>query len=505
MNASDTIKNGATLWAPSGLPAIAINDLVLASGYPAQLYTVKVADFAAVSAAGTACIPTTTASSGATTSSQRRDILQSQVDGSIFVLAADTSGGFGLQVLKYTAGGALVDTLVLDSTSGVSASNPCMSLLSTGNICVVWPGASNLLAFEIFDQNFNIIAAKTTIAAAPANVFFNSIPLSAGGFAVAYPASTGVFLAIYSNTGAVVSAPALMASTPVGGLAVKMVQQSGGNIAFAINSSASGKALGHAIYSVTGTLVLGYTVLDSATSSGSQYPEIAELTGFYCCALYSDGTNCAVYVLNNAGAVQGSAFATASATPASNMLKILNDGTAFWVCIFGVGGLSVYAPTSGAGYVSSAMSAITGYSAFDAFIEHNMIVVAGGTANILFNMESNGTVRFKATVAAGLASGVTNVCAIPGGDFTVIASGAVSGTGTVFDAFKYATTSIFGISQAAVAAGVGGTIVPCNEGPGGYSCNPMLGTSGKAFDHSGSTMVGNKGTLFGNSVALKGI
>jgi len=93
---------------------------------------------------------------------------------------------------------------------------------------------------------------------------------------------------------------------------------------------------------------------------------------------------------------------------------------------------------------------------------------------------------------------------IIGWDFSIIAV-----TISAFSIQKYLPMSIMGVSQQSIAAGNTGTNVLYSHGGGagknGYPCNSILGTVGKSFDHSAATIVGNKGTLLGSSVALEGV
>lgn len=496
---SDVLKGGQTLQGKAGPLAINANDLLLTNSN-GQLCTVAVSDYAAVANAGAAIVAATTVSSYAAVMSCRKEVFVNPADSSIIV-AADTSAG--LILCKYSGTGALLGSV---SFSTASPGNVAIVQLSNGNLAIFWGTAAGSLSFAIIDTNLDIIVGSTVIVPGTAliNAYFDVIALSGGGFAVSYSQSGGVYLAIYTNTGAVTSAGTLIASSPTTTPASRLTQLSSGNIAVAVASTASSDSLGYSIFSAAGASVVGYTILDTtANSEGIMYPAIATVSGYFCVGgVDGDGTRAVAYVMSNAGVLQGSPYAYAIGGSASTFYKMVTDGTNFE---FVVSGYIAFIPVTGSGYVTT--SAYTAQP-MDAVYDRGFIVVTINSTVYAFQILSNGGAQPVASFSLSGFSASTIMTAKAVGDFAVLILG-LSSSGTLFAIEKYLNASIVGVSQQAVAAGNAGTLVSYAHGGGtgrnGYPCNPILGTVGKGFNHSGSNIVGNTGTMLGNSVALEGI
>jgi len=494
---SQIIKNGQTLQAPAGPLAINQNDLVALGGSPVQLYSVNAADYAAVASAGSTPVAMTTYSSyGCNNTGVRNQIVVNAADGSIFIADAYLSGSGGLEVWKYSLAGAALANVIIDVTANATTA-PQIVQLANQNFAVMWVNTNNVY-FAILDQYLNIVVAKTLIGATGVNPGPNPylLALSGGGFAVTYTipgAPGGVYLAILTNAGAVTYGPQAIPGTASQnsgtslGAAARTAQLSNGNIAVAILDSNT-HILGFAIYTVAGALAVAYTALSGATAgSVAGYPEISVLNGVFC---VSTGVNvnaatAAAYVLSNGGVVQGAPFTFAGANFSS---RLINDGVNFW---FQYGTTMVKVPVNGAGYVSTALTA-----GGEMFFERGLIVVATGSAANVYSIGASGNVWLVSSAA--LTSGSQVKAGI--GDFCAIGMN----TGK-FNITKYLNASVLGLAQNAVAAGNAGTMVSINEGPGGYICNAILGTPGKAYNHSTAPIVGNQGTMFNSSVTMKGI
>jgi hypothetical protein len=505
MYISDFLKNGSTIQGNAGATAINQNDLLqlTASG---NLYPVQKSDYAAIGNAAT-IVANTTASSYLANSSAKKDVVGTG-DGGIIVAVPNSTSSVGILLQKYSASGALITSLVLDSTAQ-SLFSPCLQNLSNGSVAVAYSLQGNTIKYAVLNQNLGIVAPVTTITTGASAYIdlIDVIPLSGGGFAVAYAMPTGMFLAVYSNAGTVVSAGALISGSPTAGsstqiLTPKMAQLSNGNIVIAIFSSQAGLVLGHAIYTAAGAMVLSYTVLDNASAastSGVYRPQVSVLNGYYCVAML-DSHNAVAYVLNNNGVLQGGAYSSANTSVDDvHSLKcgLANDGTAFW--FVQTGGQITYIPVTGTGFIASTATLPT---EIGAYIEGENLVVGGSSDTYIFKI-SAGAVSLYSTVTNTLGSWVT---VMPIGDFSYCLYSGDTGSSTiVFTTQKYMNSAIVGISQSSVAAGNAGTLVPYSMGPGGYPCNAINGTVGKGFDHSATAIIGNKGTLLGNSAALQGI
>lgn len=501
---SDYLGGGASLTGLAGAEAINANDL-LELTQDGSLIPVKISDYAAIANAGQLVAPTTVQAYSLSGSVKKEAFACS--DGTfIFVTPSSTSNTVPI-VSKYSASGALLASYTLDTTNSPVYA-PCIQQLSNGNLVVAWlllATGPNTVRFAVLSPNLAVIVAPVTVTtvADAYSYSLDMISLAAGGFALSYCMPTGVFLAIYGNNGAVVSAGTLVSGSPAAGsstakLAVQTAQLSNGNIAIAINSQHAGYALGHAIYTNAGAMVLAYTVLDSATSAGGQLPKISALPGYYCCGIL-DGTNAFAVVLNNAGVIQGAPFTVPDTNVDSvntQAGKLLNNGTNFWYIL---GTMIIFIPVAGAGFITNTLTVSPGAD-FDAFIESSEIVVGIPSNVYVFKTTSQGAVSLSASIADTVIAWVKMVSF---GD-KAFAKCSVD-TNCIFTIKKYENTAIVGISQTTVAANNAGTVVNYSMGTGGYSCNAIGGTVGKGFDHSASNIIGNKGTILGNSVALAGI
>ena len=496
MFTSDFLNNGSTLAGNSGNLAINSGDLLLLNA-AGQLYSVDVSDYASVGNSGAQCIPVTVAGSTYFSNVTRKEVSINSIDASIFILAP-TSGNLNVQ--KYSSSGLLLASA--STAYGAVPGAGIIEQLSNGNFVALYGVAASTLTFSIYDQYLDLIAGPTNVTATlpSGGTYFDMIALSGGGFAISYGLSGGVYLAIYTNVGGVTSASTLVTGSPTANIAIRMAQLSNNNIAIAISSSTASKALGHAIFSVSGSSVLGYTVLDSATSTGVRYPEISALPSYYCIAV-NDTTNDIAYVINNAGTIQGSPYSSAQGGIA---LSLFNDGSNFEL-ITGSTKNFIFIPVSGTNYIASNVIYGGGQPSVS-YDNKGYFVIGSSTDFTVYQISSTGIPLFvsQINILAGMLGG--QVVAKLLGDFAVFLYESNSTqNGTAFCAQKYLNTAIVGISQTTLPAANPNTIIPYSMGPGGYPCNPILGSVGKSFDNSTSNIAGNKGTILGNSVALTGI
>ena len=497
-SASQSSGSSQILQAKAGPIAIALNDLVALGGYPLGLYPVQTSDYAAVAAAGSSPVALTTVSSNGTQLETRNRGVADPATGDIFIADTYLPGPVGCQIWKYSSAGALQCSRILDSAATGDTNYVQVRFLANGNLLVFWYNLATpyTLFFAIVDKKLQVVVAKTAIASAATNPQLNAdcLPLSGGGFAVVWShAGVGDYFTIRDNAGAVVYAATLIAGAPTNssgngnGPRHKLVELSNGNIFVGINDTSQSDALRYCIFSPTGTVVKAYTTLAGSGSSAIYYPEVSVLPGY---VLFAHGGN--AYVLNNAGTVQGAAIAL----PTGSVTRVLNDGTYFWALQSSSGLVMKRIPTTGTGIVTNTLAGfgtITG----DVFLERGNFVAFDGANAYVIGVDAAG---FPTRLASNafLASMTQTIGGI--GDFCAI--GFQVGK---FQITKFLNASIIGVAQTAVAAGNTGTLVTISAGAGGYITNEIKGTPGKAYDHSGAPIVGNKGALYLNSATLKGI
>jgi hypothetical protein len=500
MYLSDFIKNGTQLQGPAGSLAINANDLTAVAAGVNQLFSCQTSDFAAVPNQGAQVFPSATVT-GYLTNNMRNSIYFNAADATIFALAPYISTSSGMKLSKFLPNGTLYNQVILDSTASAMIS-PIITKLSNGNYLCVWAINAGNVYFAIVDQYLNIVVAKTLIAPIDStNNPFHAVALSAGGFVVAY-SNSNPCNAIYDNTGAVVKAAGTLTNAAAFGVQVSIscAQLSNGNIAYGIGSGSTSKTLGHAITSAAGANVLQVTMLDTTTNSAPSRLSVSTVASCYCVA--SMGSSTRAFVLSLAGAVQGTEFIDTNGGGGPNPdMKLLNDGALFWL-VYDNGSNTVAIAalpiTGGASANITTFNGIATHSNLDAVLERGFIVFC--TAGTCYIVQLNGAANacylinsFSADASHGGMKLLT--------DFSFIGWGP----GNQMTGYKYLNTAIVGIAQQGVAAGNAGTVINYTMGPGAYPCSALVGTVGKAFDHSSANVVGNKGTMLGNSASLKGI
>lgn len=508
--------------------AVAVNDL-LQLGPDGRAYPVKCADYAAVAnctygtaqtSAATGMIVAQTQVVAVQTQVYHRQALLQGTDGSLYAATISTSGA-GIVLTRYSPAGLLISQVVVISTG--SYTNHQAFLLSDGNICVIAGHSGSTISFAIYDPRLNPVKSVTALSQIQTSGYFSACALADGGFAVIYQYSNtpleSKFVA-YDNTGTVVTAPVTVwTRTGTSGTQYhRLMRLSNGNLVVAVQSTNTASSIGlyYAVLSPTGTVVKAFTNLN-ASMSYAYIPEISVMAGYFAVSK-ADGTNVITFVFDNAGNLQGSGFSAASsAGSAQNMLKLLNNGTDFWllwsrtsdsnVCLTKI-------PITGTGYTTTVVTtAVTQFSHFfDAFAENGLIVAVSqtqaGNSHPVFwviSLATGSLISASGTmfgVNPGSSSGYSHRV-IPVGDFAFACLYDYSSSpATNLALGKYASTAVIGCANASANAAA---LVPTSQKAGGYAINPINGSPSKSFDHSATNIVGNKGTIMNYGAVLKGI
>jgi hypothetical protein len=330
-------------------------------------------------------------------------------------------------VSNYYFGGAGVGGLVLNrcsswgnanaiyrpvDTAGIARASDRMFWLSNGNICVVWQLNGGDLKFAIYDRALNQVVAPTAIATPASDGFFDAHPLAGGGFAACWLGAAGAQkLAIFDNAGGVVTPAATIqnwAGAVDTSLGVKMAELSNGNLAIAFASRFGGsKGLYAGVWSPVGAQVVAPALLYAPAAQPVAFPEIAVLPGFFAVA-QADTVNTKVFVLSNAGAVQGAAYSNAVGTGAAELtIKLVAGDGEFWLaCQPGAGQIMFVAlPTSGAGYADYKVthSYLNAVLPIDGFWEKGYFVCSQWRYGAVFDTENRrlaGYTSFDTSTAA---------------------------------------------------------------------------------------------------------
>lgn len=510
---SSTVSSGpysgggssSIMQAKAGRSGINANDLVQFDR-DGKLFPVRVSDFAAVPNVGSAVVARTVLSSLALVGSARKALYFDSVDATSYAAIPLTSNS-GLTVMKLSSVGAVLGSVTLDSVITNTLRSPCLTKLANGNFVAVWEvTTAGSLYFAVFDKYLNIVVAKTLIDTADVSTYtFDVTALSGGGFAVAY-SKNNPFLAIYSNTGAVVLAGSALTNAAAFGIAAQsmvLTQLSNNNIAVAIGTNTAAKKLGYAITTAAGVSVVGCTIINTSTGANYNAVAISALPGYFCCTAQDSG-NTSAYVLNNAGAILGAPLIDIGAT-VTTIPRLINDGTSFWLtyntsqtaCVI------VCMPVTGVGFVSSNLTTVLSQQAKDFFYDRGFIVFADTANAYVMSVSPTNKLALVSTVPINPAGSPDSMAIFAGGDSTLVLLNT-SSTSTSVITLKYANTSIAGVALQAVAPGNDGAVISFVTGSGGLLNNGIIGSPVKTFDQSAANILGNKGMLFSNSVLLKG-
>jgi hypothetical protein len=412
------------------------------------------------------------------------------------------SVGNGLSIARSAVSPLAASSVVIDSdASGNSCHGVNLVQLSNGNLLAVWSRQTIGIYYAIIDLDLNIIVAKTLLVATGAGAEPTyAIPLSAGGFAfIANLQAASPTFGIRTNTGAVTLANTTIAAFPSAGRS-KLAQLSNGNIAIAVTSIVAGKTLMHAVYTAVGAVVVAATVLDASAPAGTGYPSLSVLPGFYCIG-HVNSVNNVVQVLSNAGVVQGAPYTAAAVEVFFPYVD--NDGQTFWFVYRGTGSVIniVKVPLTGTNYVTNvtALNISPGCLAigFDQIIIGSSL--NGGQLDF-FEIRTTGAVNYLASQTNTVTPSNATLRILSNFTFVTFQNSGVN----AYNTMKYMTASLIGVSATTVAAGNPGSNVSVLLGPGTFQTNALIGVSNLTFTHVAGPVVGNYGTAFQTSIALKG-
>lgn len=463
----------------------------------------------------------------ATVNDAKNSMFVNPADQSFYVMAKGSSP-VGVVIYKYSSAGTLLTALQLDSTTTDNIGAFNIVQLSNGNLVCAWATGGGVQNFAIVDTDLVQIVAKTALTgpsqASPAANYISVAALSAasgGGFAVAISAGAAgpfsTFFGIYTNAGVAVRAAAAITGTSQATSFAKCVQLSSGDIMIAIASATASQALGIATFTVAGAAGIPYAVVDNTTRAApEQFEFIALVSGVVGIALRLTGTTCKLYVLNNAGVVQGAALTFTLNAGSATQFCMRTDGTYFWLIYQGAATGTwtfVRMPSTGTGQVTSTVSiSASSVQMSDGFIERDYFVVWGVTSAtigqlMVFNLRSDGTASLALSSSPTTANPKATALFTfkPAGDFTCLAVTPADGTlAAKYRVWRYLDVAIFGVSKTTVAAGNAGSLVTASTGPIAQKINAITGPATRKFDQSAGNVLGNSGFLLQNSVSLKG-
>ena len=511
-----------------------------------------VADYAATAPAG-ALVSQTSVAAYAMAGSSRQPLARDKL-GNIYTVAPNSSGN--LVAYKFGPMGLPGGSAVLDATA-TSVNTAQLFQLQSGAYVCVYARASGALYFVIFDAVLSLIAGPVSIATEYHStniVYHSSCVLNGGGFAVAFQTSAGtaINLAVYSNTGSVVTASVAIQTLAASAAQefLRLGQLASGNLvcAFRGTMTAGGNAgTGFLIVTTAGVNVSGPTPVDTTAVAG--FLELSVLPTTFALA-EANGTSLIAAVFNNAGTQQGTNFSVGTTLNSTTypQVKLCNDGIGYWLAWFSSTANGLFVITIAASGTAGASASALGGStlsastyALDAEIVNGMLVAlaaSSGTAGqfwmtvglpdaslgIVNPYSRTAPAAFGAAAATtgtnwpriisgggGLYTGAGGPTGQPSispvcGDFTVIlAYDQQNVGGTFIGVQKVEASAILGVALSGVAGSSPGSQLYINPGPGEYPTNTIGGTPGTSFNHIGLTPAGTSGALYPNGISGTGI
>lgn len=460
-------------------------------------------------------------------------------DGSIMIvgplygtngIVAPNSDDTGCAIYRYAADGSFICSRSINDAA-YKLFNPHLMQMSNGNVALVYGMYDNAsgtitLHFTTMTPSLQLFLTGTVGSMYHPAItdlnknsnYFGAVALPAGGFLVTYQdyANNALQkLAVYDDFGNVVTAATTVHTwTGVSGnVFTDAAVLSNGNVAIACYSAFS-ESIGtyHAIFGADGTQIKAFEQIIAASATNNA-PEISVLAGYYAIGRINDNVESKVFIFSNAGIKQGDTFTTERAYNGTRM-KLTNDGENFYLIGASISTSGNYAvsqiPTTGG---AGAKTMDTGLSMsatfhFDVACDGALIMLMQSTitngANQFAAIDTD-TGRFVTPLTAFGVSPANNNGAGPAiiavSDFAFVGVYDYAEGGVLFWVGKYAPSAIVGVAQTAATAN--GT-VSVLTGPGVYQTNPNMGTAAN-FDHSGSAVAGNKGSIQQRSLTITGI
>lgn len=475
--------------------AIALGQLV-ELGPDGLAYPCQVSDYATVSSVST-LLAETSIPAGYVLANYNNSgqVATEGQDGTYYVLSAQSSNT-GLALSRFSAGGALLGSVAVDSVAS-TCSAVSVFTLPNGNIGVVWYQATAKAQYAVYGPNLKAAVKAPTVPTAGGTSSGNGLSvctLAGGGFALIYnTGANSASLTVFDNTGTQQATVSIATTLGSGHF---LAQLSNGNIA--VSWVNSGTAY-FAIYTTAGVSVV------AATASVATYgynPTIAVANGCFAIGGPATSSTGSIAVYNNAGVQQGATYTTPGIQTYQSF-HFTSDGTNFWaVYIYATSGEIFYVKITSAGAATtydslqSTLGPVLNQTTFDGY--GNVVsIISGGTLTaiqyVVFNINLLSAIQAP-TPVDGAATQTYQHYVVALGDGAAVFIGTLVGNGPGYQKIiKYMNTAIQGPAMAAAAAGASVTV----DGIQGFkSISNLRGAPVKYFDHrSTSVGPGNAGNI----------
>jgi hypothetical protein len=505
--ASGISASGSSAQANAGA-AVAQNNLLElfpdGSVYPAQ-----VTEYAATANVGNILAPTLLSNANAITFVGGVIAAQGG-DGSLYVLTG-ASGANGLILAKYTALGAFVSSVVLDSTANTCPQANVL-VLSNGSIAVTWfQTAGNVAKYAVYDKYLQVVQAATSAVGSSTTYSSGvvSCAISSGGFAMFYGTSnTASNLTIYNNSG-VQQATAALAGTG-GSAPFAMTQISNGNLLLTYNTGAAHQCT---IYSTAAVQQVAPFAGPTVFNGGSGAAVLASVPGFFIVGSVSSGTQYTYIVYSTVGAQQGAPVVVTPSNTNFWGLPVVSDGINFWaIYATGVTPFTINFTKITTTGIATTFSGgtVTGGGNWSMSVAYdgcgNIIAQACNYANninyVVFNVNLAVVVKPMAAISS-YTGRYTSTVAVGDGTVLFAGSSGSDGVAAYMQITKYINTAILGPATSSSGAN---TSVSFDSSGGYKQITRLKGGFSSTFNHkTGTNFYGNAGSIVANSVTLQGM
>lgn len=404
----------------------------------------------------------------------------------------------GLMLKVYNEQLTLTASAIVTPDLTVISSKPIMKPLSNGNLLLLWKETTTSY-YAVYDQQLNVIVVKTTLG----DVEIESVAIkSAGGFAILTRNGDDLSLALYSNTGTVVLAPAVInTSTDATAKGSAIAELSDGKLIIAIRSGTFN--VQQAIFTSAGVAEGAFTNIVGITGGDKTRFSISVIAGFYC--IVAEAVNqVTAAVFNNTGTLlnynNGFFLYQSLSDNTTYDSFVVNDGSYFWVVRFTRAAL---ATNSYIGLLRLAKDGNNGNNKTYKYAFNNITLdydATLGKTNVQ-GFYKNNTLVFtyeNSTMIISIENYLPkNISYVANGSFFASAiaaahDGAIFRLGREYNVSppplnltegKYTNSAIMGIALESLNAGNEGALININVADGSFNCNTLLGVD-CFFDHS---------------------
>jgi hypothetical protein len=506
---------------PATPPAgVTINIQNLLQVFPdGYMYPCIVSDYATVPNIGTAILAATAITSaspvlnwinGTTFKGCVNSTTVQDINGNLYIATHASGTSTGLKISKYNSLGGFLWAVNVDTSANYSSCVNLM-LLTSGNLAITYYSNSVGCKYAILTAQGKIAYPSTLLNGSINAQPVVSIALSGGGFAACYNiASNNQQISFYSNSGTLTNAA--MQAVNDAGASMTLAQLPSGNVVMAVGVSSF---LQYIVYTPTAGIAV------PLTSSGILWPvsstptNISVLPSGYFCLSAIPGTSspASAAVFSAAGALQGSVLTSSGAVGSGVPLRLVNDGTNFWMVVSDGGSTNapIYHQITQAGVMTLNYGqpfGAAGYSAYNMSYDgaQNLYIMAGdggtNTRYTVFNLNQGAEIVSAAAIAAGASAAAYNHM-VPLGDGVFMSYVQSASTSSSFAIWKAFNTSIIGPSQVSASPG---SPVKMNIGNGFFTTTPLRGSASKPFTHKTTANIyGNSGALVSGGISLQGM